>query len=104
MRYTVVMSADAKADLHEIYRYIAFSLLVPETALNLISRLEKSILSLCEMPERYRIYDESKWGHLRAMVMENYMIFYTVDRGKQVANIARVLYGRGNFDTVFTDK
>lgn len=103
MSYKVLMSAEAKEDLYEIYRYIAFSLLVPETALNLIGRLEESILSLSTMPERYGIYDESKWQHLRAMTMDNYMIFYTVDSGKQVVNIARVLYGRRNFDTVFSD-
>ncbi|WP_317854852.1 type II toxin-antitoxin system RelE/ParE family toxin [Chakrabartyella piscis] len=101
MKYTVEISKEAKEDLYMIYRYIAYELLAKETALHQIERIEKGILSLDEMPERHRIYDASKWQDLRMLPVDNYCIFYIVNHNAGKVNIARVLYGKRDFDTVF---
>lgn len=101
MKYTVEISGVAKEDLYMIYRYIANVLLAKETALHQIERLEKGILSLDAMPERHRIYDASKWQNLRMLPVDNYCVFYTVNHTTGKVNIARVLYGKRDFDTVF---
>ncbi len=99
--YTVDVSKDAKEDMYAIYRYIAYDLLVPDTAIKLIERLEKAILSLDSLPERHQVYDNSKWQHLRMMPVDNYCIFYTINDETTTVNIARVLYGKRNFDAIF---
>ncbi len=52
MNYTVNYSEKARLDLQSIYEYIAYELLVPDTASKLIGKIIKSIRSLEKMPER----------------------------------------------------
>lgn len=52
MNYTVNYSEKARLDLQSIYEYIAYELLVPDTASKLIGKIIKSIHSLEKMPER----------------------------------------------------
>ena len=44
-KYSVKLMSRALRDLDGIYDYIAHTLLEPETALNLVSRIEDAILS-----------------------------------------------------------
>ena len=56
MIFNVVTSMQAEEDLRGIFEYIAFELLSPENAGKQLERLEKQILSLDEMPERFPRY------------------------------------------------
>ena len=51
-KYNVSLTSRALRDLDGIYVYIAQTLLVPETALGMVDKIEKEILSLEEMPYR----------------------------------------------------
>lgn len=51
--YSVIYSPEALDGLKEIYAYIAFTLLVPETTEGQVSRIRKEIRSLDFMPSRY---------------------------------------------------
>ncbi len=51
--YSVIYSPEALDDLKEIYAYIDFTLLVPETAEGQVSRIRKEIRSLDFMPSRW---------------------------------------------------
>ncbi len=95
MSYKVSLSTKAKNDLIRIYRYIADDLRSPINAERQLDRLYDSILSLDEMPERFRIYDIEKWrGHnLRVMPVNNYLVFYVSDPDKQSVTVIRILYG-----------
>lgn len=53
MKYKIVLTKQADTDLRDIYEYIAFNLLEPETAARQLGRIEKGILSLDEIPERF---------------------------------------------------
>lgn len=50
MNYTVNYSEKARLDLRSIYEYIAYELLVPDTASKQIGKIIKSIRSLEKMP------------------------------------------------------
>ena len=51
-KYGVKLMSRAQRDLDGIYAYIAQTLLEPGTALALVERIEKEILSLDQMPYR----------------------------------------------------
>ena len=51
-KYSVVLTSRALRDLDGIYAYIAGELLAPETALNLVDKIESEILALEQMPNR----------------------------------------------------
>ncbi len=95
MIYTIEISAQAETDLREIYEYIAFELLVPENASGQLDRLEKSIMGLEQMPERFRTYEEKPWHSrgLRIMPVDNFVILYIPDEKKGIVTVVRVIYG-----------
>ncbi|WP_310604362.1 type II toxin-antitoxin system RelE/ParE family toxin [Anaerosporobacter sp.] len=61
MSYSIVLTEQADSDLRGIYEYIAFSLLEPEYATAQLGRLENNILSLAEMPQRFKLYEKEPW-------------------------------------------
>lgn len=100
MIYEVELSEQADSDLREIFEYIAFELQSPENASGQLDRLEEHILSLDNMPERYRKYENEPWKSrgLRVLPVDNYVIFYIPDSNKKIVTILRVMYaGRDIF-------
>lgn len=61
MSCRIFYTKKAKQDLRDIYEYIAYELLVPETASEQTRRIMKEIKTLDEMPRRYRLYEEEPW-------------------------------------------
>lgn len=95
MTYRVTISAQADADLRGIYEYIAFKLRSAINAAGQLERLEKAISGLDTMPERYVLYGADKWAErgLRKMPVDNYLVYYILDREAMTVNVIRVLYG-----------
>lgn len=95
MIYTVQISSRAEADLREIYAYIAFELQSISNASRQLQRLEESILSLNQMPNRYPAYQKEPWHSrgLRVMSVDNYLVFYISDIAVQTVSVIRVMYG-----------
>lgn len=54
MKYKIILTEQADTDLRCICEYIAFTLLEPGIASGQLDRIEKGILSLDEIPERFR--------------------------------------------------
>ena len=67
-----------KEDLKAIYEYLAFELLVPDTASRQSDRIMKAVRTLDNMPERYKVYEEEPWKsqNLRYFPVDNYLVFY----------------------------
>lgn len=101
MIYEIEISEQAEADLRGIYEYIAFELLAPENASGQLDRLEKNILRLEQMPERFRIYEEEPWHTrgLRIMPVDNFVVLYIPDKEKGIVTIIRVMYGGRDIPT-----
>ncbi len=100
MKYEVVTTAQAVADLRAIFEYIAYKLLAGENAIKQLDRLEEAILSLDEMPERYQLYDKEPWRerNLRIMPVDNYLVFYIPQEEDKTVTVIRVMYGRRDID------
>lgn len=95
MIFTVEISEQADNDLRAIYEYIAFELLSPENAIGQLDRLEKAIISLEKMPERYQRYEKEPWHGrgLRIFLVDNYVVCYIADTEKCIVTVIRVMYG-----------
>lgn len=101
MIYDIQISNQAETDLRNIFEYIAFELQSVQNAIAQLTRLEESINSLNQMPNRYRTYDKEPGlsRGLRLMPVDNYIVFYVVDYDTNVVNIVRVMYGGRDIDT-----
>lgn len=100
MKYKVELTKQADIDLRAIYEYIAFTLQEAEIAVRQLEKIQKGILSLDEMPERFRIFEKEPWRsrELRQMPIENFIIFYITNSKDKTVAIIRVMYGRRNID------
>lgn len=101
MIFEIEISDQAEIDLRSIYEYISFELQSPENARGQLERLEKSIMSLDKMPERFREYESEPWHSrgLRIMPVDHYCVFYIPDREKAIVTIIRVMYGGRDIET-----
>ena len=104
MIFKVVISSQAEKDLRGIFEYIAFELLSPENATGQLERLEKQILSLDEMPERFPRYGKEPWHSLglRFVTVDNYIVFYLPDIKEQVVTVLRIMYSGRNIEEQLT--
>lgn len=100
MKYKIEISEQADKDLRSIYEYIAFELQAPENASGQIDRLEEHILSLDNMPEKYRIYDKEPWKNrgLHILPVDNYAVLYIPDTDTKVVTILRIMYSGRDID------
>ena len=95
MIFNVVYTSEARQDLRDIYEYIAYELLEPDTAAGQTNRIMKAARSLEQMPMRHRLYEEEPWHSqgLRFLPVDNYLIFYLPDETNNIVNIIRIMYG-----------
>lgn len=105
MKYKIVSTKQADNDLRAIYEYIAFTLLVPEVAVGQLERIEKGIMKLEEMPNRFRMYEEEPWHSrgLRWMPVDNFIVFYIPREEDKTVTVIRVLYGGRNMNEQLID-
>ncbi len=91
----IVYTFRARQDLRDIYEYIAFTLLVPETASKITDKIMEMIGALDFMPDRNPLYKEEPWHSkgVRFLPVNNYLVFYTVDYSADMVSIARIMYG-----------
>ena len=106
MIFSVVYSSEARQDLRDIYEYIAYELLEPDTAAGQTNRIMKAARSLEQMPMRHRLYEEEPWHSqgLRFLPVDNYLIFYLPDETNNIVNIIRIMYGGRDVKKQLDDK
>lgn len=95
MSYKVEMTDQARADLRGIYKYIAFALQSKTNADHQLDRIEREILSLSEMPERYKVLDLGFEAAktVRMVSVDRYCVIYHVAKERGTVQILRILYG-----------
>ena len=95
MNWEVEFADRAKRDLRDILDYITYELQEPQIAVKLVRQITKEVLSLNQMPMRYRLYEEEPWQSqgLRYFAVRNYLIFYYPDETKATVYAVRVIYG-----------
>lgn len=100
--YTVVYSPEALEDIKDIYSYIAYDLLAPDSARSQISRIQKEIRSLDFMPFRYAAVDWEPWksADMRQVAVGHFIVFYMVDSDSITVSIVRIMYGGRDIETL----
>ena len=100
MIYEVTITDQADADLRGIYEYIAFELLSSDNAAGQLDRLEEHIIGLEEFPEKFRPYEKEPWYSrgLRVMPVDNYLVFYILDKDAGIVTVIRVMYAGRDVD------
>lgn len=100
--YKVKYSPQALEDLKDIYSYIAFDLLVPDTAKNQVNRIRKEIRSLDFMPARFSIVDWEPWKSIKMhkLPVDNYVVFYLVNSDTLTVKIVRIVYSGRNIESI----
>ena len=95
MKFEVELTERADRDLRNIFLYIAVDLSAPENAERQINRLWDAILSLDELPERYRRYETEPWHSLgmRVLPIGNFVILYIPYLEEKAVRIVTVMYG-----------
>ena len=105
MSFTVVFTDRARTDLRSIYTYIAFTLQSRLNADRQLARIEKEIMSLAEMPERYKRLplDLGIKDNVRMVSVDHYSVIYRVGRKPDTVQILRILYGGRDFKSALDE-
>lgn len=100
MKYKVLLTDGAEADLRGIYEYITFVLFQPMVAAKQLDRIENSIASLDQMPDRYKAFDKEPWYSrgLHQLSVDNFIIFYIPKIADRIVVIIRIMYGGRDID------
>ncbi len=95
MKWKILYSARAKADLQSIYEYIAHDLYESNTAADQVRAIMAGIGGLDEMPMKYRRYDVEPWASkgVRIFSVGKYVILYQPEESSREVNIIRIMYG-----------
>ena len=94
-KYLLKFTHLAERDLDEIYGYISIKLIAEQAAIELMARIENSINRLKEFPLSCNIVSDKTLGKqgYRKLIIDNYIVFYLVDKMDRKVTIMRILYG-----------
>lgn len=97
--YNIQITKPAERDLYGIARYISYELLEPNVAQKIINKISNTIYSLEEMPERHAIIKDEALAmrKIRKILVDNYGVFYLVEKDKKLVTIIRILYIKRNW-------
>ena len=97
--YSVKLYPRAYRDMDKIYAYIAYNLLEPGVAANLVNELETTILSLEQFPDRGAARRTGIYanGDYRQLFVKNYVIIYRVLHEQREVHVVTVRYAASEF-------
>ncbi|MBO4637623.1 MAG: type II toxin-antitoxin system RelE/ParE family toxin [Clostridiales bacterium] len=106
MKYNVFLSKASQTDLAEAMDYIEFQLMNPCAADALLDKFEKSVNSLSVMPEKHALASDPFLNSkgVRFIPIDNYILFYTINKSKRTVSVARFLYGKRNWAGILKDE
>ncbi len=102
MMFKLIFAPEFSKDLDEIFEYISQALSAPISAKNQMQRIDHAITNLKSMPYMYPICDEPL-GELnyRKIIVDNYVMIYSVDEKNQHVNLLRAFYGKRQYHIFF---
>lgn len=94
--YEIIITPDAESDLIEIRDYIAYTLLVPEVALNYIRAIHSAIQKLTYMASSITPIKREPWHSrgVRKISAKNFYIYYRADDSSGKVYILNVIYAK----------
>ena len=98
-KYRVDVSESAENDLRDIVRYIASQLSAPVSALHMMELFEEAMAGLSDLPQRCPLVVDDRLSQMgyRKLIVENYVVFFSIDEKNKVVDVERILYGRRNW-------
>ena len=96
--YDVKITKQAKEQMVQIVDYISKELFAPDAAFNLLDKLENSIMTLSEFPERYQLIDEEPWRSegVRKIVVNNFFVYYWINIPDKKVQVTAIIYSKRN--------
>ena len=97
--YKVEFTEDFVEELNEIYEYISQKLYANKAAIDLLTKTIDKIFELETYPEMYmklKKIDKLKNIYHR-MVVNNYVVLYTIDYENNKVYISHIVYGKSNY-------
>jgi toxin ParE1/3/4 len=94
--FTVNYTTPAEEDLISIFEYISNILKAPSAAENLLNEIEEQTKVLEENPFIYPLAKDeyiNKQG-IRHIGVKNYFLFYTIEEGRNIISVIRIMYAR----------
>lgn len=94
--YKVKITSQANMQMLEIFSYIRDALKDPFAASRLLSEIEKSILSLRNMPKRVSLAGEEPWHSygIHKMPVKNFIVYFWVNDEQKEVHVTAVIYGK----------
>lgn len=102
MAYKLIVALSFENYLDETFDYISNKLYSPLSAQNLLNKTEKIISNINDNPFLYpKCRNESlAQKEYHYAIVNNYLLFYSVDENTEQINILRFLYGRRSIDEI----
>lgn len=101
-KFKLIFSRHFVEDLDNAFEYICKVLDSPLAAKKLMSKIDKSILRTIETPFIYPLCPQPLNGFgLRKIVVDKYIVVYSVDEDKKTVNMLRMFYGKQNYTNYF---
>ena len=95
-KHSILITHTAMEDLKRIASYVAIELREPSIAKKLVGNIKEVIMSLEQMPTRYSLLRDANLAvqEIRKIMVDNYIVCYTVSEKDNVVTIVRILYNR----------
>ena len=96
MNYAVELNAIAKYEINSALDYIEFELFAPMAAYRFFNKIERTKKYLSMNPYMYPIVKKKSLAQkgFRCVVVNNYLMFYKIDKLNKIVYIDRFIYGR----------
>ena len=97
--YEIEITKDARVEIEAIYEYISESLENKEATKRLMKKIRDRVMNLVENPKMYmKIEKKNKIKkEFRRMVIDNYIILYSIDEEAKKIYISHMYYGKRNY-------
>ena len=97
--YGVEFTEDCIEEIKETYEYISQKLIAKLPAKRLMQKIERAVMLLERNPQIYielNITDKLKRKY-RRMVINNYVLLYTIDEENRKVYVSHMYYGKRNY-------
>ena len=100
MAYKVKVTESADHDIDEILEYIIEKLANHKAAVDFSAALDKRYTALEQHPFMFALSRNERLAKMgyRRFIVGNYVALYLVDEKRQEVNIARIFYGRRDYE------
>ena len=97
--YKVEFTNESVEEIKDIYEYISKNLIAKNAAQELMKKIRKSKMNLERLPKIYMKVRTKEKGRreFRRIVINNYIVLYTVDEDKRIIYISHMYYERKDY-------